>query len=89
MWMGVWMGKEQKCRPIDPLYFGVWRKRCQKIYLHSIGSRRKKIVGDRYSNLTSKEKIDKNDWYKKVSIFDLERKKINLIPNKSFRYYNL
>ena len=26
---------------------------------------------------------------RKVATFDLDRKKVNLIPNKSFRYYDL
>jgi len=69
-----------------------------------IGLQRKIIGGNRHYSLTSicciyKEKIVKNDsthWrtfvhskIQKVATLDSDRKIINLIQNKSFRYYNL
>ena len=60
----------------------------------------RKISAFDITNLTSicwvyKEKMVKNDSYvaniqiQKVATFNLDRKNINLISNKSFRYYNL
>ena len=43
-------------------------------------------------NFVNKTIIPKNVasiQIQKIATYDLDRKKINLIPNKSFRYYNL
>ena len=68
-----------------------------------LGLRRKFMDGFRYLSTSIcciyKENFGKNDSYRaknvastqiqKVATYDLDRKQINLIPNKSFCYYNL
>ena len=57
---------------------------CDCILVISVAPIRRKLL-----KTTHTEERIASIQIQKVAIFDSNRKKINLIPNKSFRYYNL